>query len=374
MELTIYNSNGVSKATVSANDSSTQEHTLMGDNVLTLCFTHYAHIPLDVNDYVDYRGTRYWLTERYTPVMKNTLEWSYDIKLYGIESLMKRFLVLKTTDDDSDPVFSLTAPALDHLRLIVSSLNNGMGPDISWSVGTVTPGNVNIVIDYDGKYCNEALAELAEKTDTEWWVAGTTVHLCRCERGTELSLSHGGGLVGMEHGTADNVKVWTRLFPIGSSRNIDPECYGHSRLQLPDGAKYVDVNVDKYGVIHHYEKEAFKEIYPRRVGKVTDVRHEDKTGDDGNTFRVYYFKDSTMTFDPNEYELAGEVKRVSFQEGSNLAGLGESEDHYFEVNYDSVTHEFEIMTIWPYDDGTQLPGGTLVPEIDDEYILWNIYV
>jgi hypothetical protein len=372
MELTIYNSNGVSKATVSANDSSTQEKVLMGDNVLTLSFTHHSHIVLDVNDYVNFRGERYWLMERYAPQMKNTQEWAYDLKLYGIESLTKRFLVLNTTDGDSEPVFTLTAPASEHLQLIVDCLNDGMGNTTDWKVGEVDAESENIVIDYHGKYCDEALKELAEKAGTEWWIEGTTVNLCKCETGTELRLEHGSGLVGLEPSSADNVKVYTRLFPIGSTRNIDPTRYGHSRLQLPDGAKYVDVNIEKYGIIHHYEQEAFNGIYPRRTGRVTDVRHEDVVGEDGNTFRIYYFKDSTMTFDPNEYELAGEVKRVSFQEGSELAGLGEGDDHYFEVNYDSATHEFEIITIWPYDDDTQLPGGSLVPAINDEYILWNI--
>ena len=68
------------------------------------------------------------------------------------------------------------------------------------------------------------------------------------------------------------------------------------------------------------------------------------------------------------------MKRVSFQEGSELAGLGEEEDgtYYFEVNFDSDTREFEIITIWPYDDDTQLPGDRLVPKAGDRYILWNI--
>lgn len=68
------------------------------------------------------------------------------------------------------------------------------------------------------------------------------------------------------------------------------------------------------------------------------------------------------------------MKRVSFQEGGELAGLGEEEDgtYYFEVNYDSDTREFEIITIWPYDDDMQLPGGNLIPKAGDKYILWNI--
>ncbi len=66
--------------------------------------------------------------------------------------------------------------------------------------------------------------------------------------------------------------------------------------------------------------------------------------------------------------------RVSFQEGSELAGLGEEEDgtYFFEVNFNSTTREFEIITIWPYDNDIQLPGDRLVPKAGDKYILWNL--
>ena len=56
-----------------------------------------------------------------------------------------------------------------------------------------------------------------------------------------------------------------------------------------------------------------------------------------------------------------------FQSG-DLSGLGEGDDHYFEVNFDSATREFEIITIWPYGDDTQLPGGKLVPKAGDTYV------
>lgn len=67
------------------------------------------------------------------------------------------------------------------------------------------------------------------------------------------------------------------------------------------------------------------------------------------------------------------MKRVTFQTGQ-LAGLGNDEDgeHYFEVNYNSETREFELITIWPYDDDTQVPGGVLEPKAEDTYILWNV--
>ena len=372
MLLTLYDQRGNEKATLQANESSTQDKEVQGDNVLSLGFTLYAFVPIDVNDYVEFCGERYWALEKYLPTEKSSVEWEYNVQLYGIESLVKRFLVLNTTDGENEAVFTLTAPPVDHLRLIVESINAGMGTT-DWKVGRVE-GTDNVVINYEGKYCDEALKELAEAVGVEWWIEGETVNLCRCEWGEAVVLGYGEGLTGLEQDRADNAKFYTRLFPIGSSRNIDRERYGTSRLQLPGGAKYVDQTdlVQKYGVIHNYEQETFSGIYPRRVGEVSSVRSKEVQDSDGKPYTVYYFKDDGLTFDPNAYEIGGLVKRVSFQEGSELAGLGADNDHYFEVNFDSETREFEIITIWPYDDDRQLPGDTLVPKEGDKYILWNI--
>lgn len=372
MIITIYDKSGKARAEISAGESSTQQKGVQSDNVLSLSFTHYEHIALDVNDYVDFEGERYWLTERYVPAQKSEGEWTYDVKLYGIESMIKRFLVLETTDGNAEPVFTLTATARDHVAMVVKCINNGMGHTTDWKVGRVD-GQELIVIDYEGKYCDEALKEIAEKVGggAEWWVEGQTVNICRCEHGEEIELGYGKGLTSLERETGNSSKFYTRLFAIGSSRNIDAEKYGHSRLMLPGGRQYVEVHTDEYGVYDHYEKDAFSGIYPRRTGEVSSVRSEEVKGDDGKTFTVYYFKDETLSFDPNEYELAGEKKRVSFADGE-LAGLGAPDDHYFEVNFDSKTREFEIITTWPYDDGTQVPGGRLVPKAGDHYILWNV--
>lgn len=373
--ITIYGSDGIAKAQIATDDNSTQVKEIQGDNILTLSFTLYEHIALEVNDYTEFQGERYWLMEQYKPEQLSTVEWKYDVKLYGIESLLKRFLVLNDTDGDDEPVFTLTAPPREHVALIVKSINNGMNNTTDRKVGTVE-GTENIVIDYEGKYCDEALKEVAEKAGNraEWWCEGQTVNVCRCEHGEEVTLAYGKGLTSLECDMADNVKFYTRLYPIGSSRNIDPERYGHSRLQLPNGEKHIDVNVEKYGIWHHYEADAFADIYPKRIGTVTGVRSEQVTGEDGNPFKIYYFRDDSMGFDPNDYEIGGKVKRVSFQEGSELAGLGDEENgtYYFEVNFNSDTREFEIITIWPYDDDTQLPNDTLIPKVGDKYILWNI--
>ena len=303
------------------------------------------------------------------PKQKNEHEWEYNVKLYGIESLIKRLLVLQNSDGENEAVFTLTAPASEHVRLIVQSVNDGMDHTTNWKVGDVV-ATENLTIDYDGTYCDEGLRLVAEAAGTEWWIEGETVNLCRCEQGAELLLRYGESLLSLDRDEADGVKFYTRLFPIGSSRNIDRSKYGSTRLQLPGGAKYVDIPdlVERYGVFHHYEQEAFSGIYPRRVGVISSVRWEEVKDPDGTPFTIWYFKDNGLTFDPNDYEIAGLVKHVSFQSG-------ELEGRDFEVNYNSSTLEFEIITTWPYDDDMQLPdahGGHLVPAPGNTYILWNI--
>lgn len=370
MELEIYSSTGKLKLSFEPKDSSTQTEEIQGGSVINLGFVLPIGVALEVNDYMDFDGSRYWVTERYLPTQKSTVEWEYTVKLYGMENLISRFLVLDMTDNANDPEFTLTASPREHVALIVASINAGFGTE-DWKVGRVD-GLKNIVIDYHGKYCDQALKAVAEAAGTEYWIDGTTVNLCRCEQGEAVTLGYHKGLTRITEDVADNAKVYTRLFPSGSTRNIDPARYGHTRLQLPDGQKYVDINTDRYGIIHHYETAAFADIYPRYTGTVSSVRSEERKNDDGSNYMVYYFKDDTLPFDPNEYEIAGLVKRVTFQEGSELAGLGNDDNgtHYLEVNFDSKTREFEIITI--FSDNGQLPGGVLIPKVGDRYIPWNI--
>ena len=277
MQLTLYDKNGREKARFSPSDSSTQTKEIQGDNVLGLSFTLYEFVAIDVNDYIDYEGERYRALEKYKPSEKSTVEWEYSVQFYGVESLIKRFLVLNNTDGDNEAVFTLTDKPSVHLALIVRCINEGMASmgTARWVAGAID-NNLNaenVVIDYHGKYCDEALRELAEAVGSEWYIEGTTVSIGRCEFGEPLTLGYGEGkgLTSLDRDRADNAKFYTRLFPIGSSRNIDPSDYnGHTRLQLPGGAKYVDVNTDEYGIIHHYEQEAFAGIYPRRIGGERD--------------------------------------------------------------------------------------------------------
>lgn len=363
MILTLYDKNNKKRFDISSdNDSCTHQKGIQTDNMLSLTFTLCECIPFNVNDYIDFLGERFWNTEFYIPKQVSTIEWEYNVKLYAIESLIKRFLVVKTVNNDAETEFAYTATAHDHVALIVKSINEGMGTT-DWKVGEVVTSEY-LVMDYKGTYCDEGLKKLAEETGVEYWIDGTTINLTRCEHGGIIRLGYENGLVSLEPSTADNVKFFTRLYPIGSSRNIVYDDYGHSRLQLPDGVKYLDQDTDKFGVIHHYEAEAFSNIYPRRIGTVTQASSNDVVDKDGNPYTIYYFKDSGLNFNPNDYKLGGKVITITFEDGE-LRGRD------FEVNYLEEAQEFEIITQFPYED-MQMPNDVLKPHLGDKYVMWNL--
>lgn len=363
MRLNIYNQSGELKLTVNTSSSSTWNTELMVENAVSVSFTHPFFIALDVNDYVLLSGIKFSINKEYKPKQKSTQEYSYSVKFYGPEHDAQRVMYLNLTDGQYDVQFSLDGSPREHLKKWVDNMNRIYGREV-WSIGDVVVAP-NQTIEYNNLSCWDALASMAEAFETEWWADGFTMNLSRCERGERVSLGYMQGLTSLTQSENSNdVKFFTRLIPLGSTKNIDRSRYGYSRLQLPDKSTYVDRNT-QYGLYEYVEEVAFAEIFPHYTGKVSEVRTEEKTGDDGKKFTVYYFKDAGMTFDPSskDNEIGGLVKQLSFQTG-DLAGRD------FEANYDSTKKEWEIINTYPSDD-VQIPGGNLIPREGNTYIPWN---
>ena len=361
MELKIYNRSGELKLTVSTSSSSTWNQELMKEYSVSVSFTHPSYVMLDVEDYVLLEGVKFSIKKEYKPRQKDTQTYSYSVKFYAPIHDAEQVKYLHLTDGAYNPQFSLDGGPREHLQKWVENMNRIYGREV-WRIGDVVVAD-NRTIEYNNVTCWDAATMIAEAFGTEWWTDGFTFNLSRCEHGEPVELGYMRGLTSLAQSeNSDSVKFFTRLIPLGSTKNIDPSRYGFSRLQLPDRSKYMDRNTN-YGLYEHVEEDAFAGIFPHYTGTVTAVRSEEKAGDDGNKFTVYYFKDSGMQFDPNGNEIAGLVKHVSFQTG-DLAGRD------FEANYDSKTGEWEIINTYP-DDKTQIPGGSLIPAVGNEYIPWN---
>ena len=367
MELKIYDKANNLRLTASPNSSSSVTEEIGGECSVSASFTHTEYVPLDVDDYIEVEGVRYKVKSRYRPKQKNTQTYEYSVKFYApihdAEDTLMLFQEGGTTSE-----FSYDGGPREHLQLWIDNMNRRAGGNL-WSIGTVITAE-NKVIDYRNVKCWDAAFGsngIAATFDTEMWADGYVINLCKAERGEVVELGYLQGLTNLAQEDNGEVKFFTRLFPLGSTRNIDATKYGYSRLQLPSREIYVDKNVDLYGVKEETEEAAFAEIYPHYVGTVSSVRTEEKTSEEGRKYTVYYFKDNGMTWNPKDYEIPDLDYMLQFQTGE-LAGRGT--DGSFQAAWHEDTREWEIINVYP-DDTTQIPGGVIIPNPGDKYIPWN---
>lgn len=367
MELKIYDKANNLRLTASPNTSSSVTEEIGGECSVSASFTHTEYVPLDVDDYIELESVRYKVKSRYRPKQKNTQTYEYSVKFYApihdAEDTLMLFQEGGTTSE-----FSYDGGPREHLQLWIDNMNRRAGGNL-WSIGTVITAE-NKTIDYRNVKCWDAAFGsngIAATFETEMWADGYVINLCKAERGEMVELGYLQGLTNLAQEDNGEVKFFTRLFPLGSTKNIDASKYGYSRLQLPDRSIYVDKNVDLYGVKEETEETAFSEIFPKYIGTVSSVRTEEKTSEEGRKYTVYYFKDNGMNWNPKDYEIPDLDYMLKFQTGE-LAGRGT--DGSFQVAWHEDTREWEIINVYP-DDTTQIPGGAIIPTPGDQYIPWN---
>lgn len=367
MELKIYDKANNLRLTASPNTSSSVTEEVGGECSVSASFTHTEYIPLDVDDYIELEGVRYKVKSRYRPKQKNTQTYEYSVKFYApihdAEDTLMLFQEGGTTSE-----FSYDGGPREHLQLWIDNMNRRAGGNL-WSIGTVIIAE-NKTIDYRNVKCWDAAFGsngIAATFETEMWADGYVINLCKAERGEMVELGYLQGLTNLAQEDNGEVKFFTRLFPLGSTRNINATKYGYSRLQLPDRSLYVDKNVDLYGVKEETEETAFSEIFPKYIGTISSVRSEEKENEEGRKYTVYYFKDNGMNWNPKDYKIPDLDYMLKFQTGE-LAGR--ETDGSFQAAWHEDTREWEIINVYP-DDTTQIPGGAIIPTPGDQYIPWN---
>lgn len=370
MELNIYSKDGSLKLTVSPSDSSTVTEEVGGECSVSLSFETFELCAIEVNDYIEVAGVRYKARMAYRPKMRNRQAYSYSLRFYAPIHDAQQALMKTETDGGLISEFSLWGGPREHLQKWVDNMNRLAGSEL-WSIGSVITGE-NKNIDYRNVNCWDAAFGsngIASTYETEMWADGYVINLCKCERGERVTLGYGNGLTGLTpEDNSDKVRFFTRLYPLGSTRNINVSTYGSSRLQLPSRATFVDHNTDRYGVFEDSEEAAFADIFPQYIGTVTAVRSEPKTDENGKQFTVYYIKDSGMTWEPQA--LPEQTFMLSFQTG-DLQGYGDDTDKSFQAEWHKDTKEWEIINIW-LDENTQIPGGNIVPIVGNQYFPWNM--
>lgn len=365
MELAIYNRQGTLKRKVSPDSSSRWTEEVGTEFVVTVNFTTWEFFVLSVGDYVEISGKRFSIRKEYRPKKTDTQKYTYNISFYGREHDMQDLLFcrLNQGEDDLESVFAYDGTPMEMLEKLVANMNRNTD-GVTWRAGQAVTGDRK-TINFNGLFCWDAAGEIAGAWETEWWLDGEYLNIGKCEHGERVTLGYMKGLkTGLtQNENSNSVKWFTRLIPVGSAKNIDPSKYGYTHLQLPSRDKYIDLNT-QLGLKEHREEAAFQDIFPHRLGTVSSVRSEEQTNKDGKKYTVYYVKDKDLPFNPDEYMIGEEVIHITFESG-DLSG------REFECNWHNGTQEFEIINIYP-DENTQIPGGNIIPNVGDTYILTNI--
>ena len=365
MELEIYDRQGALKRKVSPDSSSRWTEEVGAEFVVTVNFTTWEFFVLSVGDYVEISGKRFSIKKEYRPKKTDTQKYTYNISFYGREHDMQDLLFcrLNQGEDDLESVFAYDGTPMEMLEKLVANMNRNTD-GVTWRAGQAVTGDRK-TINFNGLFCWDAAGEIAGAWETEWWLDGEYLNIGKCEHGERVTLGYMKGLkTGLtQNENSNSIKWFTRLIPVGSTKNIDPSKYGYTHLQLPSRDKYIDLNT-QLGLKEHREEAAFQGIFPHRLGTVSSVRSEEQTNTDGEKYTVYYVKDKDLPFNPDEYMIGGEVIHITFESG-NLSG------REFECNWHNDTQEFEIINTYP-DENTQIPGGNIIPNVGDTYILTNI--
>ena len=365
MELEIYNRQGTLKKKVSPDSSSRWTEEVGVEFVVTVNFTTWEFFVLSVGDYVEISGKRFSIKKEYRPKKTDTQKYTYNISFYGREHDMQDLLFcrLNQGEDDLESVFAYDGTPMEMLEKLVANMNRNTD-GVTWRAGQAVTGDRK-TINFNGLFCWDAAGEIAGAWETEWWLDGEYLNIGKCEHGERVTLGYMKGLkTGLtQNENSNSVKWFTRLIPVGSAKNIDPSKYGHTHLQLPSRDKYIDLNT-QLGLKEHREEAAFQDIFPHRLGTVSSVRSEEQTNKDEKKYTVYYVKDKDLPFNPDEYMIGDEVIHITFESG-DLSG------REFECNWHNDTQEFEIINTYP-DENTQIPGGNIIPNVGDTYILTNI--
>ena len=365
MELAIYNRQGTLKRKVSPDSSSRWTEEVGTEFVVTVNFTTWEFFVLSVGDYVEISGKRFSIKKEYRPKKTDTQKYTYNISFYGREHDMQDLLFcrLNQGEDDLESVFAYDGTPMEMLEKLVANMNRNTD-GVTWRAGQAVTGDRK-TINFNGLFCWDAAGEIAGAWETEWWLDGEYLNIGKCEHGERVTLGYMKGLkTGLtQNENSNSIKWFTRLIPVGSTKNIDPSKYGYTHLQLPSRDKYIDLNT-QLGLKEHREEAAFEDIFPHRLGTVSSVRSEEQTNKDGKKYTVYYVKDKDLPFNPDEYMIGEEVIHITFESG-DLSG------REFECNWHNGTQEFEIINTYP-DENTQIPGGNIIPNVGDTYILTNI--
>ena len=333
-------------------DNSYTVEEIMGEDTLILNFLSRNVVELQINDYIDFEGTKYKVRHNEKVTKRETsLGWEYTVQFYSSRyDLLDAEFFLHGTPERKKNFDYYTGTARDWLTLFVKNMNRtGSG----WVAGSCIESRM-VTLSFKDKKVGTVLDELIKELDTEYWISGQTINIGRREyssNGLVLAQGEGMGFTELEVSAVDDTPPVTVLYPYGSDKNLGPD-YGADYLLLPDGLLSIEKNVEKYGRIE--KSMQFDHIFPKGEFAVTE-----KIDD-------YTLRASSMDFNLTDCLLDGVEVIVTFQDG----GLAGYDLAIVEDSWDNDLKQFKLKQN-DQENALKVPGDINF-SVGDKFILTGL--
>lgn len=217
------------------NEGSKRHFLLMQEDYITLLFSLSNPVYFKLGDYVDNELGIFELVDLYKPTY-NTTTGAYDYELrldayYWKWKNKKFFYTPETTGREA--AWNLTATLDTHLNVFLDNLK-ALGYkfrdlDFTWDIDS-TVENTSKLVSYDNVNLIDALTQMAETWECEWWITEHVIHFGRCEYSSPVDFK-AGDLTDTENVNVNSMTrsdsqttYATRIYAFGSTRNI-PSSY-----------------------------------------------------------------------------------------------------------------------------------------------------
>lgn len=309
----IYNRNGVELIDAPVTSSAVRKRVLMGDNYVSLPFSHDTYIDFAPGSYIIYNGLKFEIidVDKNRPTRNATTGgWDYTLQFDDQERHMTRAIVFWLSQKPREAVFHDTTDLQSFGNLIVENMN-AFVPAKNWKMRDLSDElkEGTKLVSFNGDTCWNAVNTISETFDVEWWTEQSEgyIYLCfgKLEIGTEEDFVEGDVITSIPSRRGDDSNYGTRFYVFGSTRNLT-EDYGQAdqggttnhvseiRLRLPGGQEYIDARPDMVwnDVVEKFV--VFEDIYPKNTDTVTSVEKVKRQTDNGTEYeaRVIYAKDT----------------------------------------------------------------------------------
>ena len=453
IDIKYYDNNGKIRVrcTVPVTQDALIHYELMQSHYCKLSFKLSKPTYFLLGDFIETPYGRFELINLTKTKDNDTIGYSYEIQFDAYYRKFKnKILKYRPNTGSQEATFSLTSKISTHVEVVMKSLTyyakldksylydpkfDGEGTDYTYVIDASVDANAAKLITYTNSSILDAIANIAQTFDCEWWFEGNILHFGTCENTNAIVDFKLDDNIVLMSSSQNQSTYANRVYAFGAARNL-PSWYKNDadaditkdgvvekRLMLPNSAECSDKNKqllaengfelkNGYIQVSGLREDQYVEgvttnddIYPRNLIKTSKVTSYEKdvedesTPEEGDNIKRTFYCVNSLTIVNNDgdktgdmafrksYILSGKNLHIVFQSGSlncmdfecefNPDGVEEilkddDGNPILKDGKEQINPKSQVFEIVANEDyGRFLPDITLHPKDGDTFVLYN---